>query len=376
MPQVSYRWSLTPAGWSYIAATVMVTTSTMLSQANLLFFLTGLLWGALLIDAAWSALGLWGLTVRRWEPSRAIQGEHTPIRYVITRGGLLPMGVVVVREGGVSMPQEAGCVMFLGRRARATTEGVLDPDRRGLLRLATICVRSSFPFGLTRAERRFARVGEILVYPRVYRVDKPLRATSGLWREGGKAELRGVGSGGDFAGLREYRPGDAVRTIDWKRTAKTGKLMVREHTRPVPPRVMLALDVVSGSPNEEECERAIMLAASMVCAAYDHGMPMGLVLVGAEGRVHRPHLSVPHRDQILDTLARMEPGVGGEARRAQQLRPSIWLLASAQGVAPHVPDLLALYGADASRLLDMSVSAMPLDPREASVIRELHGDAA
>lgn len=355
---------------------VVVLTSTVLSQANLLFFLSGLLIGILGINALWSALGLWGVMVRRIEPSRAIQGEDTPIRYVLNSGGWLPMGAVLIDEGDLSFDQDAGCVLYLGRRARTTAESTLNPSRRGRLKLTYLRVRSSFPFGLTRAERRFTRPGEILVYPRVYRVAKPLRATSGLWREGGKAELTAIGSGGDFAGLREYRAGDAVRMIDWKRTAKTGKLMIREHTRPSPPRVMLALDVQSGSPSDEENERAIMLAASMVCAAHDHGMPIGLVLVGAEGRFHRPHLSVPHRDDILDTLARMEPGTGDDQKRVASLKPSIWILASSRGAAPFAPDMLVIQSADAPRLLDMSISAMPLDPAEASMIREMPSDAA
>ncbi|MEQ9460397.1 MAG: DUF58 domain-containing protein [Phycisphaeraceae bacterium] len=362
MDRAVYRWSVTPAGWSYVGATGVVGLSAVLTQANLLFFLVGLLVGALVLDGLWAGLSLWGVTVRRYAPSRGLAGEAMAVRYVVGRGGWLPLGAVIVSEVLAGVRQEGGYCLYLARKGRATAEATLYPEVRGVLALEAVRVRSSFPFGLVRGERRFGRVSEVLVYPRVYRVTRELRATSGVWRDTGKAEVDSRSGAGDFAGLREYRPGDAVRSIDWKRTARLGTLMVREHLRPVPPRVMLCLDMSSGSPTGGEVEQAVTLVASMVCAAQGHGMPVGLVIVGGEGSLHRPHASLPHRDDILETLARMVPGRGAEVGRAAQLRPSMWVLASPTGVAPRAPDLMVLHGGDSARLLDTSASGLPLDP--------------
>ncbi|WP_428386755.1 DUF58 domain-containing protein [Mucisphaera sp.] len=363
MARSSYRWSVTAGGWTFLAATLLVALCTVLSQANLLFFLLGLLVGAWVVNGLWSGLGLWGIEIRRVAASRALAGEATPVRYIVTRGGWLPMGAVVIDEGELGgVRQSAGYLLYLGRKGRGTAEALLYPERRGEIGLSRVRVRSSFPFGLTRGERWYERRAEILVYPEVYRVTRSLQSTSGVWRDSGRADRTSVGGDGDFSGLREYRQGDALRTIDWKRTARAGTLMVREHTRPVPPRVMICVDLMSGGPDEDAIERAVTLTASMACAAHGHGMPVGLVVVGSSSTVHRPHLSEPHRDGILETLARAKPGDGGTAGRAAAFRPSIWVLASDRGVAPRAPDLVVLHGSDAAGLLDTSQSGLPIDP--------------
>ncbi len=84
------------------------------------------------------------------------------------------------------------------------------------------------------------------------------------------------GRGHELHTLRPYLPTDSARFVDWKVTAKTGRLMVREFAREDERRVMLVLDPFVGPPHAElgelaaaehaqRFERAVSMAA---CIAW------------------------------------------------------------------------------------------------------------
>ena len=108
-----------------------------------------------------------------------------------------------------------------------------------------------------------------------------------------------------------------------KDTRRNGQLVSREMTLPSPPRVMLALDLSlsddelpvleDDSPQMRRkvrqlaIERAVCLAASMICDAYLHGYQIGLAVLGAPAPVFAVHHSLPHRARMLEALAQVDP---------------------------------------------------------------------
>jgi uncharacterized protein (DUF58 family) len=88
------------------------------------------------------------------------------------------------------------------------------------------------------------------------------------------------GRGHELHSLREYQPTDSARFVDWKVTAKSGRLMVREFTREDERRVMLVLDPFIGPPraalgrlaqdeHAERFERAVSMAACIAWHFYE-----------------------------------------------------------------------------------------------------------
>lgn len=90
------------------------------------------------------------------------------------------------------------------------------------------------------------------------------------------------GRGTDFEELREYVPGDDVRTIDWNVTARTGRPFVRLHREERELTLVLAVDISGssdfGSGEQSTRERAAEVAATLAVSALKAGDKVGLLL--------------------------------------------------------------------------------------------------
>lgn len=94
------------------------------------------------------------------------------------------------------------------------------------------------------------------------------------------------GRGMDFAGLREYRPGDDLRSLDWRHTARHGrpytKLFHAERERPVLFLVDLGPTMHFGTRGVFKCVQAARVAALLAWAAADAGDRVGGTVAGCE----------------------------------------------------------------------------------------------
>ena len=80
----------------------------------------------------------------------------------------------------------------------------------------------------------------------------------------GEFETFARGRGDDLYRIREYMPEDSARHVDWKATAKSGSLKVREFSREDERKVRLVFDNPSpGTVSEQAYENAVTLAASL-----------------------------------------------------------------------------------------------------------------
>jgi hypothetical protein len=98
-------------------------------------------------------------------------------------------------------------------------------DRRGIYHVNGFEVRTTFPFGFFSRGREISAVGSIVVYPRLRGVTNLLARYPQLDRA---QERNARGSGGSLYNIRHYQPGDSARFVDWRSTAKTGRLMVKD----------------------------------------------------------------------------------------------------------------------------------------------------
>jgi uncharacterized protein (DUF58 family) len=94
----------------------------------------------------------------------------------------------------------------------------------------------------------------VLIYPRLHRVHRRVLLRLSAVSPTGSQRLDKSGGNEEFFGLRPYRPGDSMKTIDWKHTARTGDLVAREMTQPTPPRLMLLLDLTAANSLSLEAE--------------------------------------------------------------------------------------------------------------------------
>ncbi len=150
---------------------------------------------------------------------------------------------------------------FLPAKSESIADLELKFDRRGRYREDSFGLATRFPFAFLTKTRHVQLAREILVYPRVEPTDEVfeiLPLVRGEW----ESFVRGRGS--DLYRIREYMPEDSARHVDWKATAKSGSLKVREFAREDERKLCIAFDnPQAGLVPEAAYEKAVELAASL-----------------------------------------------------------------------------------------------------------------
>ena len=373
------RIGIGPGGPLFVLLSVLILVSAIYTQSNLLFWAFGLLVGALVVSVVWCLLTLRTVDVQRLLPGYAIVDEPLTIRYQIRNDSWLPAFNVVIWEtwggarwdgwrsgpGAESSPRlrerPCGWLLHLGSRQVLLGKATCWPTRRGRLELETIHLSTSFPFNIVSKHIEWVQEASTLVYPRIHRIRPTVLHSLSVADPSGRDQLDRRGGTEDFFGLREYRYGDSLRHIDWKRTARSGDLVTRELTQPSPPRMVILLDLRQHAkpvvllsadgqvddggrarlmleqgllPQVAARERAISLTASLICESHYLGHQTGLIVLGAAGAVFSPQHGLLHRRRMLEALSLLEPGEGGDRLPQRMPRPSLVVRAGG-GVGGH-----------------------------------------
>jgi uncharacterized protein (DUF58 family) len=134
-------------------------------------------------------------------------------------------------------------------------------DRRGCYREDSFGLATCFPFAFFTKTRHVALRREVIVYPRIDSSDQVLEVVP-LIRGDWESFIRGRGS--ELYRIREYMPEDSARHVDWKATAKSGSLKVREFARDDERRLSIVFDNPQpGLISDLAYERAVDLTASL-----------------------------------------------------------------------------------------------------------------
>jgi uncharacterized protein (DUF58 family) len=260
------------------------------------------------------ALSVRGLEVERGPTRKIYEGERCDIKLTLINTSRLPKVFLGVAE---SLPQwlepleEARFIvpLLLPKRSIELTYRVRG-TKRGAYLLEAVAVSSTDLLGAFRVERRAPAAQEIVVYPSPTRVSpEPLagvRAFGGAETE----QLAASQAGLEFYGIRDYRPGDALRRIHWPSTARLGDFAVVEFEESFGADLVIAIDLRRGtefgSGRDTSLEMAIKAAASLAAFAVESGA--NVVIAGQDAR--RRYLTSARRYEelpaVFEALARME----------------------------------------------------------------------
>src|SRR5206468_2726353 len=123
----------------------------------------------------------------------------------------------------------------------------LRPEKRGCYQVGPLEVVATDPLGIFHFRHEITGTSELLVYPST--IDLPWIFPPGGSPYGASslhtAEMRGEGS--EFYGIREYQPGDPLRRVHWRSSARMGRLAVVEYEHDVSVDLTLVLDARRGS---------------------------------------------------------------------------------------------------------------------------------
>jgi len=305
---------MTPAGWGYSVVVGFVLIAAVNSGANLLYMAFGALLGTAAVSMFLSGVCLRHIQIKRAFSDYIVAGEAADIEYTLrNQKRMWPCMGVELRE--VSEDLEEAPRVFVtylpaGESVNVSTRFVA--RRRGMLKLSTVRMRCSFPFGFLERTAWQEHPQDVVVYPRIGMLSRHLALQYRESIESGMMTSAQRGGGEEFYGVREYRAGDNIRAIHWKATARNQQLMIREMASNAPPQMIVVLNLrgwqAGGSGQDAAAERAIELAVALVCYGFFENFAVGLTIAGLKGEgVPMPLMGREARAAMLQRLAVVSP---------------------------------------------------------------------
>ena len=190
---------------------------------------------------------------------------------------------------------------------KAGEEGVLKyrvKMKRGIHRFEGVRVSYRDPFGFFSSDRVIDHFTEIVGVPILYEVQTPY-STRGTKITIGPLPSPLVGEGLEFHAIRDYQPGDPLKIINWKATARTGRIMVNEFESERKVDVVFVVD--ASKRNEPVFDHLIRAAASLMLNALNEGTSFGLLLAEKVPLWVRVDYGKRHFFKCIDFLSTARP---------------------------------------------------------------------
>ena len=163
--------------------------------------------------------------VTRREIQRLSVGRDNPIELKVTSGK--QRAIARLRDAFPQFTVDADTLeVNLPPNSTEELKYIIHPDSRGEYEWGDIQVRQLGKLRLAWRDWKIPAKQKVTVYPDLIGLRKlSIRLT--LENSGAMRQARRLGSGTEFAELREYRTGEDIRLIDWKATARRDRPVVR-----------------------------------------------------------------------------------------------------------------------------------------------------
>jgi uncharacterized protein (DUF58 family) len=297
-------YEVTRAGMVYMVITLVIGIASINTGNNLLYIVVAALLSAILVSGIASAVVLRHLELDVHLPEHVFAGRPMLARMLLRNlSGWLPsfsIRVVPSKRKPAKRWRWEAYTLGLPRNRPAESQWLRVPDRRlrrvlenpdkpilkqtvyfpflgagqdlradlemnfparGCYREKDFGLATRFPFAFLTKTRRIAMAREVIVYPTV---EPPQEFFEVLPMVTGEFAVFVRGRGYDLYRIREYMPEDSARHVDWKATARTGALKVREFSREDERKLRVVFDnPLPGVLDAARYERAVHLAASL-----------------------------------------------------------------------------------------------------------------
>jgi uncharacterized protein (DUF58 family) len=267
----------------------------------------------------WSRYALRGLTaVISLDRDHAFPGEKIEVTLELTNRGLplpwleieieLPYRLVTGHNPASPYTwKRPRWLTALSRGQTVAWRHTIECSARGEYTLGPLRVRSGDFFGLFAREIVIPQFNKVLVYPRLFPLEKLQILLRALYGE--KVAPRSVFEDTSrVAGARDYRSGDPFKHIHWKASAAHDHLQTRQFESSTSLSLLLILDAHSYPAESESFERAVSTIASLSYEADRQGFSVGLD-INSSPAVYLPiGTGHDHLVQALEALARLHAG--------------------------------------------------------------------
>ena len=225
---------------------------------------------------------------RSLSSDRTFQGSSIALTLEVTVDCMFPTLLSINESVPLTLipDRTVGLTGLFWRSSVHRFEYTITPNTRGGFRWPALSLSWSDPFGLFQRLSNIPNLNvetDLLVYPGLHGLELPdlLRP---ILADGPPTRVRGLEDTSTFAGTRAYAPGDPLRRIHWRQTAKMGmtdgrfnQLIVREFERVAATGIHVHLNQGSGGTlGSLYLESATRLAASLLHQAFESGLRVGV----------------------------------------------------------------------------------------------------
>jgi uncharacterized protein (DUF58 family) len=332
------------------------------------------------------------MTVRR-EGARSVRlGESATVEVIVdnrTDGdAYLTIKDSWVPSAGATPPVHR---FPLAAKAKGAVTTTLTPTRRGDRPAVRVTVRSFGPMRLVYRQCDHRPEWTLRVLPRFESRKYLPEKLAKLRMVEGATAIRGRGQGTEFDTLREYVPGDDVRSIDWRATARRGDVMLRTWRPERSRRIVCVLDAgrtsavrIADEPRLDAAMDAALLLAAVAQEAGDQ-----VDLIAADHRIRAVVSGVSGRNllpRLVNALAPLHPDlvetdfeiIISEVLRRERKRSLVVVFtalepgALGEGLLPILPKLVARHRVLIAAVHDQALRDLATTaPERASAIYDI-----
>lgn len=237
----------------------------------------------------------------------------------------------------------------------------VNATRRGIHRLGPLRLVRGDALGLARRESIVGAAQPFVVTPRAVPLQSDVLDSHGAGGSSAVAHAT-AGAGTDDVIPRDYRPGDAMRRVHWRASARTGQLKVRQDEQNTDPHAWILLEsraerilAARGPDAGARLEWAVSMTASLAVHLIERGFETHLVETGADDERQHSEDEREVAHDVLLSLAELVPSPGSvdaAARIVAEMR-------EAQGARPVFAVLSRLREEDLDSLASLAVQARP-----------------
>ncbi len=288
-------------------------------RMDIVFYLVYVLAGSYGLARWWAARSVKHLQVSRRFTDHIFTGETSTVEITITNQSLLPAPWVRYDEGSPTPLTGNGRIMealTLGPKEKVDLRYELFGGQRGVYPVGPGRVTSGDLFGFAEVQGGAEEGRALVVYPRVIPLaNAPLTSRSPHGTIRSRQPI--FADPARVNGVRPYQPGDPVRTIDWKTSARAGQLAVKKTEPAVSLTTAIFLDLhapaYSRHLRHAAPEWAVVVAASLANYLIEQRQDVGLgsngrdELTGSTCWAIPPRSGRAHLMKLLEWLARVQP---------------------------------------------------------------------
>ncbi|UZT96827.1 DUF58 domain-containing protein [Chryseobacterium fluminis] len=185
-----------------------------------------------------------GIIAQRILPEKLSNGDENPVKIDVKNNYRFKITAKIIDEIPFQFQKRDFMIQKRIESGKNTFfQYILEPKERGEYQFGSLNIYAESPIGFVSKRFQFLKNADLASYPSFIHLRKyELMAIQSEFMLGGIKKIRKLGHTMEFEQIKEYVPGDDIRTINWKATSKTNRLMVNQFQDEKSQRIFMLID--------------------------------------------------------------------------------------------------------------------------------------